>query len=272
MTTRSPFLERGAAEALLRQAAAPRGVAPLARAAPHDEPPGRIEAGPPGVGVREPVLIHEPGGDVLRRLEHPAFTTLERMQRVGPPANGSWFNPNISTQSSVQVELLSFQVPRGQQAWVFDYSFSLYRQSGVDPGDLVKAEDGRFSSCLGFDVTLDGQRVGAIQYGLVPVPQGTPLVRSTNLLAAPTQPIYQGAPQFGGPAQQGLSLLPARETVAGARGAPFTLIANEGQRVTLTCVIFRRLRAAVGAIEGRLGGYLLATNFAQSLTNRLRPR
>lgn len=251
-------MERDTAVALLRQATAPRG----------DEPPGRVEVGPPGVGI-EPMLVHEPGGDVIRRLEHPAFTTLERMRRIGPPVNGAWFNPNVSPQSPVQFEILSFKVPRGQQAWVFDYSFSLYRQSGVDPGDLVKAEDGRFSSSIGFDVTLDGQRVGAIQYGLVPIPQPLGRPQFSNPRFAPAT---VNADDYAGPATQGLSLLPARETVAGARGAPFTLIANEGQQVTLTAVIFRRFRAAIGAVEGRIGGYLLATNFAQSLTNRLRPR
>lgn len=245
MAARAPdFLEREVASRLMRDALGP---------------PGRIEAGPPGMGEAPPTLVHEPGGDVLRRLEHPAFTTLERMRRVGPPTNGSWFSPQVSQQNVVQFELVNFEVPRGQQAWVFDYQFSIFRQSGVDPGDIVRAEDGRFSSSVGFDVQIDGQRIGAIQYGLVPVPQDTSFrpVPANNTLGTPTQ---------------GLSLLPARESVAGARGAPFTLIANEGQRVVLTCVIFRRLRAAVAAIEGRMGGYLIGTQFAQSLVHRMRPR
>jgi hypothetical protein len=254
------LLERSAAAALLRQVGS--------------APPGNIEIGPPGMNGPgtpvEPTLIHEPGGDVLRRLEHPAFTTLERMRRIGPPPNGAWFNPAVNPSNPVQFELISFQVPRGQQAWIFDYSFSLYRQSGVDPGDIIKAEDGRFSNQIGFDVTLDGQRVGAIQYGLQPIPQ--PTLRPQFSSPTSQAPTTINPNDYAGPASQGLSLLPARENVAGARGAPFTLIAHEGQRVVLTAVIFRRLRAAVAAVEGRIGGYLLATNFATALVNRMRPR
>lgn len=256
MTARAPhMLERDVAAALLRQVGSP--------------PPGRIEVGPPGVNA-EPTLIHEPGGDVLRRLEHPAFTTFERMRRIGPPDNGSWFNPAVSPQAPVQFDILSFEVPRGQQAWIFDYSFSVFRQSGVDPGDIIKAEDGRYSNQMGFDVQVDGSRVGAIQYGLVPIPQPTLRPQFSSPTAQSPRTINPN--DYAGPASQGLSLQPLRESPAGARGAPFTLIANEGQRVNVTCVIFRRLRTAVAAVEGRIGGYLLATNFATSLVNRLRPR
>lgn len=245
MTARAPdFMGRDEAARLVRGALGP---------------PGRIEEGPPGMGEVPPALVHEPGGDVMRRLQHPAFTTLERMQRIGPPTSGAWFSPQVSLSNTVQFELVNFEVPRGQQAWVFDYEFQVYRQSGVDPGDIVKAEEGRYSSSIGFDVTVDGQRIGAIQYGLVPVPQPSTF--------RPVPPSFEQ-----GTATQGRSLLPARLLVAGARGAPFTVIANEGQRVVLTCVIFRRLRTAVAAIEGRLGGYLVATNFAQALVNRMRPR
>jgi hypothetical protein len=261
MNARAPHLmERDVAAALLRQVGS--------------APPGHIAVGPPGMNGpgthEEPALIHEPGGDVMRRLEHPAFTTLERLRRIGPPATGSWFNPSVSPTNPVQFDILSFEVPRGQQAWIFDYSFSVYRQSGVDPADLIKAEDGRFANQIGFDVQVDGARIGAIQYGLIPIPQ--PTLRPQFSSVTSQAPSTINPNDYAGPASQGLSLLPSREGVAGARGAPFTIIANEGQRVNLSCVIFRRLRSAVGAIEGRIGGYLLASNFATALVNRMRPR
>jgi len=249
------FLPRDAAARMVRDALAP---------------PGRIEEGPPGMGEVLPALVREPGGDILRRLEHPSFTTLEHLRRVGPPATGSWFNPAVSPSSPVQFELVAYTVPRGTQAWIFDYEWSVFRQSGIDSGDLVRAEPERFAASLGFDVTVDGARVGAIQYGLVPVPE--PSARPSFASPAAARPAEVSAADFGGPAAQGLSLQPSRPIVAGARAAPFTLIANEGQRVVLTCVVFRRLRAAVAAIEGRIGGYLISTNVATALVHRLRPR
>lgn len=244
----------------------PQRALGLLRGPEPSEPPGQSWAGPPGTGP-EPTLVHEPGGDVMRRLQHPAFKTIEQMRRAGPPANGSWFHPSVSSKNLVQVDLLSYTVPRGQQLWIFDYEFTIYRQSGLDPAGLVVAEEGRFATTIGFDVTVNGSRMGALLYGLEPVPTGLPgAASSTAPQAAGSNASYLGTPT------QGLSLLPARSAVQGARGMPFTLIAEEGSRVVLTAVIFNRLRCTVGAIEGKFGGYLVGTNFANSLVARMRPR
>ena len=41
------------------------------------------QAGPPGFGP-EPITVQQPGGDLLSKVQHPAFDTFERLYRVLP--------------------------------------------------------------------------------------------------------------------------------------------------------------------------------------------
>jgi len=228
------------------------------------------ESGPPGLDM-EPGYVHEPGGDWLNGLLHPQINIFEELYRVLP--DDSWFQPSVTPTSPVQFELGSFTVPQSQQLWIYDYEFSVYRMSGSDPGDYVKAEAGRFAGQMGFDVTINGRRLSHLLYQLDPNP--VPVTRqSFNPQGQANQADFSRAAvgSFASTASPGLSLLPVRRAVQGAENAPFTLIARQGDRVALSCVIFRRILSPIATIEARHGGFLLQTNLAETLINRLRPR
>lgn len=230
-------------------------------------------AGSPGMG-KEPILIHEPGGDILRQFVHPeAFTIYEQEYRTLP--EDSWFDPNVSPKRPVQFELGAFEVPKNQHLWLFDYEFSVFRLSGVDAGDIVQAENGRYSGVMGFDLNFSGKRLTNILFQLDPIP--SVLARPTfnpptGGRAVPSQFNQAAAQSFAANSSQGLSLLPVRSNKMGARGAPFTLVAREGDRVSMNCVIFKPIPSPIAAVQARSAGYLIHSQISNTLINRLRPR
>jgi hypothetical protein len=232
------------------------------------------EAGTPGQGA-PPSLVHAPGGALVEGLLHPSFSILERLYRVLP--DEGWFSPAVSPTRPIQFELGSFLVPENQSLWLFDYEFTVFRPSGVDPGDFVAAAAGRFSNVMGFDVTISGSRASNLAYGLDPAPVSL----TRQAFAAPPSPFgptptadfnRAAVNSFASTASPGTSLLPVRSTVQGPRDAPFTLVARQGSQVSLSCVIFNTVTAPIAAIQGQLAGYLLHTNLSESLLNRVRPR
>ncbi len=232
-------------------------------------------AGPPGFGA-PPVGVHEPGGDIVRRMVHPtAFTIFEQLYRTLP--EGGWYSPAVSPSSPVQFEMGVFIVPPGQNLWLFDYQFTVFRQSGIDPGDMIPAEEGRFGGVMGFDINFSGRRMSNLLYQLDPV--NVQLQRPTfqrppsaDARASPSQFNVAAANSFASSANPGTSLLPVRSNVQGARHSPFVLVAQEGDRVSLNTVIFRPVPSPLASIQGRSAGYLLHTQASSSLIDRLRPR
>jgi hypothetical protein len=230
------------------------------------------DVGVPGTDpFREPALVHEPGGDFIRELLHPQLVIFEELYRVLP--DDAWFQPTVSPAQPIQFELGSFTVPNGQQLWVYDYEFSVFRLSGMDAGDFVKAEAGRFAGVLGFDITVNGRRPAHLLYQLDPIP--VPVTRQSfdpqnqSVAASFTRSSFNS---FAANASPALSLLPVRRAVQGAEGAPFTLVAQQGDKVALSCVIFKQVKSPIATIEARHAGFLLQTNLAETLINRMRPR
>lgn len=248
--------------------AARRGV--NSGAALSRDPGSGQSAGPPGYGA-EPQLIHQPGGDLLMKFAHPVPDTVEVQFRTLPQAG--WYAPTVSPTSPVTFETGVFEVPKGMQLWVFDYEFVPFRQSGLDPNDAVMVEDGRFSTMLGFDLTVNGRRSARLFFQLDPVPAGTqrnafsgsPFIGAPGGTAAVFQPYAPNSPA-------GTSLLPCRVVRYGAPGLPFTIIAREGERVVVSATIFRPVNAALKFIQSRLMGFILGQNAAEALLQRVRPR
>lgn len=228
------------------------------------------QAAPPGVGP-EPKLVHEPGGELLTKIQHPAFETTERLFRVLP--EDTWFNPNVNPQKPVTFEFGAFQVPENSFFLVCDYEFTPLRQSGVDPFDFVYAEDGRFSGNMGFDITINGRRTSDLFYQLDPAPVTFGRAAFDPPLA-PRVAVFNSASanSFGSVAGVGTSLLPSRPNVQGARGMPFTLLAGPSSVVSLSCTIFRRVTAPLAGIQATMAGYKLHTNAIQGFLERMRPR
>jgi hypothetical protein len=228
------------------------------------------EAGVPGMG-REPLLEHAPGGRLLSSIQHPAFTTLEQFFRTAPEQ--SWFSVQVSPSRPIKFELGSFLVPDNTTLLVTDYLFGALRQSGADPADFVLAAPYRFSGYLGFDISVNGTRLSNLFYQLDPAP--AQFFRDTGAAGAratTAQFNRARANAFGATAGEGASLLPPRPQVQGARGMPFTMFASSGARVSLKCVIFRRVMAPLAGIQGSVGGYLIPQTVMSSLMQRVRPR
>lgn len=217
------------------------------------------QAGPPGFGP-EPLVVQQPGGDLLNAVQHPAFETFERMFRVSP--EDAWFNPRLEPRRPVKFDFGQFEVPSSSFFLLMDYEFTPLRASGIDPGDFLYAEDGRFSGFMGFDLTVSGRRLSNLLYQLNPVQQT--FTRSPfSQVTANTYASISG---------DGSSLLPVTSKVQGARGLPFTLLAGPGSLVSLSCVIFRRIMTPLSGIQARMGGYQIHQNTMLSLIERVRPR
>ena len=235
------------------------------------------EAGIPGMQP-EPALQHMPGGALLEGIQHPAFTTVEHLFRVLP--NDSWTSIDRAPDNPVVFELGAVTVPSGMVVMVTDYVFTALRQSGVDPYDFVAAEPYRFSGYMGFFLTVGGRIPNDLFYQLDPAPQqfqrqsydapvgggpgfGPAQQRNFNVAAANS---------FGNVGGAGNSLLPVRPNVQGPRGQPFTIVAQAGDKIALSCVIFRRVMAPLAGIQGSVSGYKIHQQAFYPLQNRTRPR
>jgi hypothetical protein len=224
--------------------------------------------GPPGLGP-EPALTRSSGGDVINRIVHPALTIFERMYRRLP--DESFFSPKVSPRVPVQFEIGSFTVPKHSSLWMFDYEFGVYRFSGIDPNDTLKAEPGRFGGMMGFDLTFSGRRLTSTSYQLDPAP--IPFQRGAfQALDVSTQFDDAAAGSFASAASPGKSLLPVRDEVMGARNSPFMLVANPGATISMSCVIFRTVTSPIAFIQSAMGGYLLHQQVSEAMLNRVRPR
>lgn len=232
---------------------------------------GRASPGMSG----EPVSSHQPGGDLENQLLHPSITIQEQLFNVLP--DPGWFSPNVSPTSPQQFEIGTFVVPKAQSYWLMDYEFQIFVQSGIDPNDTLPAANGRFFGIMGFDLTFTGRRLAAIRYEL----DGHPVVVGPQFGgggggggAFPPPSAFSTARfnQFAQATAAGLSLLPAWRKLMGPRQGPFSLIAQEGDRVTLSCAIFRPVPAPVTGITARVAGFQLAKMASSAIIDRLRPR
>lgn len=257
------------------------------------EGPARQEArfnrvGGGAAGWRSPVPdtggiiapVHLPGGAVVTRaLQHPTFTTVERLYRKLPEEG--FYDDQLSPNRPFTFELGSFQAPGNMTLWVTDLEFGMLRLSGADPGDFVYAEDGRFSGQLMFDVQVGSARPQDLGYQLDPGPiVSESTYRHTDGRGAgpgrfpAAQAVFdeRASQTFGATSGEGNSGLPVRSQPPGPRSGPFTLFVKPGQILSLRCTLFRPLQTPVAAFEGRFAGYQLATTLASSVTNRTAPR
>jgi hypothetical protein len=200
------------------------------------------------------------GGALATQMLDPQFMPFEQMFRALPEEG--MFDAGVSPQRPFAFEIGAFKVDRNMALCVFDLRPDVYRFSGLDPADAVPVEARRFSSCMGFDITLDQHHlVGQIQYQLDPRPishTGTqafnPAPGGTDLFTAVN--INQSS-NFGSVAGAGTSLLPQRPENMGAPSIPFMLLGRSNQVVQLRVVIFRPLPSPIAFIEYTMAGLLI---------------
>ncbi len=234
-------------------------------------------AGIPGQGPPPP-SVHLPGGDLLTKVLHPMRKVVEQLYRVEPEE--SWYNIDVSPSKLVTFELGALQVPSGLHYWLFDYEFQPFRFSGVDPGDAIPVEEQRLGAVLGWDLTLTGRRPNDLLFQLDPIPaqlQRTQFnavpTSDTSSTRAPAGSFNRAAfTGFAANSSAGLSLLPQRTARQGPLSGPFTIIAKEGDRVALSCVIFRPVPLPLAWMQGRHAGYWVNANESEALLDRVRAR
>lgn len=214
--------------------------------------------------------VHLTGGQAVNQLVNPQLLTIaEELYRKLPEE--SFFAPDVNFRNPIQFEIGSYRVPDGLSLWLMDYEFSVYIPSGLDAGDIIRAADTRFSGFMGWDITLNGRRLSHLKYELDP---GPIILERWASAKGPGQQAFNLAASnsFASTASPGLSLLPVRNQVQGARNVPFTLIVEESVNLGLSCVIFRTVTTPIAAIEAKWGGFLLQEQTSQKLVDQLRPR
>ncbi len=219
------------------------------------------------------------GGALNTLLVHPEVTPFEQLYRRLP--SEGMFVPTVSPERPFVFELGAFRVPDTFDLLLFDLRPDIYRFQGVDPGDTVPVEARRFSSIMGFELTVDQRHLGNVLFQLDPVPIQTdtqafaPEIRSSEftgvLQTPPARFNISAASSFANAAGAGLSLLPQRPQRYGPLSVPFTLYVRSGQTVQVRCVIFRPIPSPIAFIEYDIAGLLLPDEWVSSMTECMKP-
>lgn len=217
----------------------------------------------------------EAGGDLYSQTLHPGIIPFEQLYRRLPEEG--MFSLSVSPSNPFAFELGAFQVPSKMALLIYDLRPDIYRFNGVDPGDYLPIEARRFGSLMGFDLTIDQQRKGEVQFEIDPVPiqrqsqQAFPNQNLNQPSANTSQQAVAEFSSFANPSGAGNALLPQRPTRFGALNIPFTLWASSGQTVQVRCVIFRPVPSPIAFIEYDIGGVLVPQYWADNMKEIIKP-
>jgi hypothetical protein len=256
-------------------------VAPPAAHAPEFYP-GRYEGSSVGCDAQRVQLA---GGALGSLMVHPEITPFEQLYRRLPEEG--MFLDDVSPETPFSFELGAFRVPQTFSLLLFDLRPDIYRFSGVDAGDTVPVEARRFSSIMGFQLTIDQRQPGNLLYQLDPAPIQTfpqafttpqpglgelpPAIAAALGFAQDSRFNLAGATSFASAAGAGNSLLPQRPQRYGPLSAPFTLYVRSGQTVQIRCVIFNPIPSPIAFIEYDIAGFLMPEVWVNALTECMKP-
>jgi hypothetical protein len=225
------------------------------------------------------------GGALNTLLVNPEVVPFEQLYRRLPEEG--MFLDSVSPESPFVFELGAFRAPQTFCLALFDLRPDIYRFSGVDAGDTVPVEARRFSSILGFQISVDQSQPGNINYQLDPVPIQTfteaftqPQAGFGELPPAIAAQLGQSqgarfnigaASNFATAAGAGTSLLPQRPTRYGPQNAPFTLYVWSGQTFQVRCVIYNPIPSPIAFIEYDIAGFLVPEVYMRSLLECMKP-
>lgn len=232
--------------------------------------PGELSA--PSGG--EIVYQHQPGTDVVSGLVHPALQIMQWGWRALPEE--SMFSNFVTPGTPMQFQLGSFAVPRNTELWLFEFETNIYRFSGIDPMDWIRAEIGRYNGMMGFDFDVNGRRPGNVKWELDPhaitgqkqsfdVPIGTGPANLAQFNRAAVN-------SFAATSGQGTALFPPGRMRLGPSNGPFCYVCQETSHVSLSCVIWRPLTSPIACIEGVVMGYLVDRLTSQRIQMEVSPR
>lgn len=268
-----------------------------------DCPPGTYPAGPPlspeGYAARAPEV--PPGfntslelplspGQAVRRMGHvPELRAgIQRVLQAGGalpsrvlpsqlqffeqvwrrlPEQGV-FSASLNFSNPLSIAMGSFRVPRSQALVLFELRPDVYTFSGADPFDWVPVTERRFAGQMGWDITIDGQRLANTRYELNPVArtQDNP-VPSQNVGSTASQAEFAAvrAAEFGTSLGAGTAIQPQRTDRYGPKELPLSLWVKEGSTFSVSAAIFRRILFPVAFFEFDLAGVLMPAELAGTL-------
>jgi hypothetical protein len=224
------------------------------------------------------------GGALSSLMVNPHVVPFEQLYRRLPEEG--MFLDSVSPETPFAFELGAFRVPPNFVLMLFDLRPDIYRFSGVDAGDTVPVEARRFSSIMGFQISVDQQQPGNLLYQLDPIPIqrfpqafATPGAGGSELPPALAAAIGQGNSRFNiaaasssaSAAGAGMSLLPQRPTRYGPLSVPFTLYVRSNQTVQIRCVIFQPIPSPIAFIEYDIAGMLMPEEYVDALNDCMKP-
>src|SRR5882724_3320086 len=101
---------------------------------------------------------HRPGGELLGYVQSEQLLYFEQLYRVLPPKGFSKATPN----KPVTFVMGAFRVPRSQVLVIEDYSFDIFRFSGIAAGDFLPLEENRLATQVGWDIRVNEKRPGSL--------------------------------------------------------------------------------------------------------------
>jgi hypothetical protein len=197
------------------------------------------------------------------------------------------FLDTVSPENPFTFELGAFRAPDTFVLLLFDLRPDIYRFSGVDPGDTVPVEARRFSSILGFQISVDQRQPGNVEFQLDPVPiqqfpqAFTPAISGNSELPASIAAALgaqnnsrfnlAGATSFASASGAGSSLLPQRPTRYGPLSVPFTLYVKPGQTVQIRCVVYNPIPSPIAFFEYDIAGMLMPELWLNTMQECMKP-
>ncbi len=210
--------------------------------------------------IIDTVRAQKPGGELLGYVQHDSLLYFEQLYRILPPKGFSKATPD----RPVTFVMGAFRVPRSQVLVIEDYSFDIYRWSGISAGDFVPLDENRLSTQVGWDIKVNEKRPSSLSYQIIPQvqTQQQQAYQSTNPLAAPQEWEFEQvrAQQLQGPAGPAMSLMPQRHHRRGLVKVSNQYVAKSGDTLVVTCSIINPVAIPLAFFEANVMGLLMPQN------------
>jgi len=207
------------------------------------------------------------GGELMKFLNHPTITPLERIFRRTPPPGTFTATP----ANPVSFELGAIEVPSQMSLVLLEHRFAIYIPSGLVAGDFDELEDRRLSTSVGYDVLFSEKRANNVRYELTP---SIPSTNANETFAGGVNPGFipgEGLSTVDPSTFQRLRSSNTRNTVGSALatlpqrhrreaqlgGMPFTYVVPANQRVNFQVRVFQAIPIPVGFFEVEMSGMLM---------------
>lgn len=210
--------------------------------------------------------VLQAGGAISSRVTHPSLLFFEQLWRRLPEQG--IFSANLNFSNPLSIPMGTFRVPPRQTLLLFDLRPDVFTFSGADPFDWVPVANRRFSGQMGWDITIDGQRLGNTKFELNPIARVAEQPQPSQLsgrAGTPAEFAAARAAQFGASLGTGTALQPQRPERFGPRELPLTLWVNEGSTFAVSASIFRRILFPIAFFEFDLAGLLVPAELAATL-------